>query len=55
MKKLIEILQREDNALSLIRVIILLAALEFLVLTPYVIIENVASPMYPVFSGVLLI
>lgn len=55
MKKILEIFQREDDALSLIRLIIFLATLELLVVTPIVIVKALDAPAYPVYCVVVLV
>lgn len=53
--KYIDIFRREDDCLSLTRIIIFLIAAEFLALTPYLCITAKDSPAYIILATVMVI
>ena len=55
MKRIMEMLEREDDCLSLTRCAILLATLEYLVLAPYVVIAEKNAPEFKFVGCVMLV
>lgn len=53
--KLLEIFQREDDCMSLTRIIIFAIAIEFLAITPFLCFTGQDSPAYLVLSTVMVI